>query len=213
MGYMSRDSRKVIIQLESLSNQTHIFEDVLESEQLVFTYYAKTICGHISRFFNPESKSNPNRVAFYVQPTKSINKGKRTTDIWTMTNNDKDIYKLITTKFVIEDFSIDQLGMIKEMCQYPIEFVEVGIKQSMAEKIYSIIYLRRIVESLYVKREYEKAKRQKLKELHKYEDDNNVVSRSPMELASMKYGWINTLENRELQNKIERLWTDEQEDS
>lgn len=209
MGFMSRDCRKIIDCLEKLSGQKCDMEDILEAEQLTFTYYAKTICGHIGRFYNPDSKGNPNRVAFYVQPTKSINKGKRTTDIWQMSDHDKEVYKLITTKFIIEDFSLDQLAMIKEMGQYSIKIIEEGIKETMSEKIYSIIYLKRVVEGIHAKREHEKAQRQKLKELYSYQDNNDIISRSPIELASLKYNWLNTLENRQLERQAEELWKDE----
>lgn len=209
MGFMSRDCRKVINHLMSLSGEKGpTFEDIIEAEQLVFTYYGKTIIGHISRFFNPESKSNPNRIEFYVKPTKSINKGKRTTDEWVMTNHDKEIYKAIGA-FVIEDYSIDQLKIIKNMCKYQLKDIQSGIQEAQKEKIYSIFYLQRIVEGIAAKREYEKTQRQHIKELYKYNDNTDTINRTPIELASMKYDWQNEMENTELQRKLEELYETE----
>lgn len=209
MGYMSRDCRKVLNQLSELSGIAPTMEDIIDGEQLVFTYYAKTICGHISRFYNPDSKGNPEKVAFYVKPTKSINKGKRTTESWQMTDHERNVYILITTGFLIEDFSQDQLKIIREMGKFSIKDIKSGITQATNEKVYSIHYLQRIVESIVAKKEHQKNQRQRLRELYSYEDNGDTISRSPLELASLKYNWLNTLENRKLEKKAEELWKDE----
>lgn len=209
MGYMSRDCRKVLDQLQELSKQAPTMQDILDAEQLVYTYYAKTICGHISRFYNPESKGDPSRIAFYVKPTQSINKGKRTTEIWKMTDHDKEVYQLITTGYIIEDFSLDQLKTIKDMGKYELKDISSGIQEATKEGVYSILYLLRIVEGIVAKKEHQKAQRQKLKELYKYEDNDNTTSRSTLELASMRYSWQNALENSILERKVKELYKDE----
>lgn len=209
MGFMSRDCRKVIDHLLSLSGEKGpTVEDVINAEQLVFTYYGKTIVGHISRFFNPESKGNPNRIEFYIKPTKSINKGKRTTNEWIMSDLDKEIY-LTIGKYLIEDYSVDQLKIIKDMCKYQIKDIEVGIQEAQKEQIYSVFYLQRIVEGIAAKREHTKAQRQHIKDLYKYDGDTDTINRTPLELASMKYNWQNEMENTELQRKLGVLYETE----
>jgi hypothetical protein len=209
MGFMSRDCRKVVNELEKLSGKKCTMQDIFDGEQLVYTYYAKTICRHINRFYNPDSKGNPNAIAFYVKPTKSINKGKRTTDIWEMTENDKEIYSLITNGYLIEDFSIDQLKIIKDMGKFDIRDIKVGIQEAKRENIFSIHYLFRIVEGIVAKKEHMKANRQRIKELYSYNDNDDTISRNQIELAQMKYSWKNTLENIILEKKVRELYKNE----
>lgn len=209
MGFMSRDCRKVVNELEKLSGKKCTMQDIFDGEQLVYTYYAKTICRHINRFYNPDSKGNPNAIAFYVKPTKSINKGKRTTDIWEMTENDKEMYSLITNGYLIEDFSIDQLKIIKDMGKFDIRDIKTGIQEAKRENIFSIHYLFRIVEGIVAKKEHMKANRQRIKELYSYNDNDDTISRNQIELAQMKYSWKNTLENIILEKKVRELYKNE----
>lgn len=209
MVYMSRDGRKVINHLLSLSGEKiPTKEDIIQAEQLVFTYYSKTIIGHITRFYNPDSKNNPNRVAFYVKPTKSINKGKRTTEEWIMTDEDREKYFTIG-EYVIEDYSIDQLKIIRDLCKYQLKDIKVAIKESQKENIYSIFYLQRVVEGIVTQKEYERSKKQYLKELYKYNEKTDIINRTPLEIATMEYTWQNSVENLELRRKMEELYNDD----
>ena len=211
--FMSRDARQVINQLEEIGGVQCSTKSIYIAEELVFTYYGKTVAGHVKRFYNPDSKQDPNNMEFYVQPTRSINKGKRTKDEWHMSDTDKEIYDKITTGFILEDFSYDQLKILKEICNtYDIKEVSRAIKECQEVKQYSILYLNRVVSAIHAKAEHEREQRAKLRDLCKADIKNDKHTRNPMQMALAQYSWQQMLENNILNRKMEEWIKNEQED-
>lgn len=205
MAKVSRDARKILDELRALSGQEPTMDDVFEAEQLAFSFYAKTVVGHIKRMYNPNSKSDPARVAFYVRPTRSLNKGRRSKEDWTMTESEKAIYWAISNGFLIDDFNHDALVQVQAMCQRKIEDVREAIKISTEEDVLSIPYLYRVLEGLEARREHQRQRIEDRRRLFLQDEDKQVKRRGMLEMASLMYDWEQTIQNMELQKKVDRL--------
>lgn len=202
---MSRDARQILDTLQSLSNKEASVEDVFIAEELAYSFYGKTVSSHIKRMYNPNSKNNPDSMAFYVKPTRSLNKGRRNKDDWYMTKEEREIYCMVCGEYLIDDFNYEQLKQLREVCQRPHEDVEEAIKISVEEDVRSIPYLYRVLEGLEARREHQRRQIEERRKLFLQESNRPVVRRSRLEIASLMYDWQETIQNVELQSKVNDL--------
>lgn len=201
----SRDARKVLNQLQELTNKEPSFEDIFLAEELTFSFYAKTVCSAIKRYYNPDSKGDPNSLSFYVKPIKSINKGRRSKEDWQMDMNDKMVYRWVG-QFILEDYSYDMLKTMRELCRYRFDDVEQATKVSKSEDVYSIPYILRVVEGIKARREHKQQQIQQMRKMFHVKQDEGIVVRGPAEIASAKHSWQELLQNSELQQRVNRLY-------
>jgi hypothetical protein len=204
LAKVSRDARQILNELRAKSGQEPTIEDVFEAEQLVYSYYAKTVVGHIKRMYNPNSKSDPARVAFYVRPTRSLNKGRRNKDDWLMTEEEKRVYWEVCS-YLIEDFNYDALKLLREICQRKLDIVREAIEISEAEDVRSIPYLYRVLEGLEARKEHERRQIEERRRLFLQEQNKQTIKRGRLEIASLMHEWQETIQNMELQKKVDKL--------
>lgn len=202
---VSRDARKTLNALSEISGKDFSIDDIFASEELCYSYYSKTVIGHIKRFYNPDSKGNPNSILFYTQPTKSINKGRRNKDSWDMSDHDRRIYWAIGS-YLIEDYNYDNLCIIKSMCQYEFDDISEAIKIAKSEDVFSIPYVLRIVEGIVARREERKRQIQNRRGLFNKPRESDANKRSRIDIANLMDRWGQTIENVELQNRVDRLY-------
>jgi len=213
---MSRDARKMIDELDSFNVQygkkETSLEDVFVAEELAYSYFAKTICAHIKRYYNSNSDKNPESMSFYVKPTKSINKGRRNKDEWTMTDNDKQIY-VTMTKYLIEDFNYDQLKLLREVSNtYNHDTIIEAIKISKSEDVYSIPYVHRVAEGIKARHEIQIHQIQSRRKLFYDTTEQSMAGRrSRIEIASLMHDWQQSIQNVELEKKVKRLYKEEKD--
>lgn len=204
---ISRDARKILDTLKEMGGANALPIDIIEAEKLALKFYSKTVCSVIKQY-HPKAKSNPNRVAYYTPILKSYKKGIRSKDdMWCPTEQELENYWTITS-FLLVDFSYEDLKLLRELCKYETADIKEGIKGAEKENIHSLNYLHRIIESIVAERAKREANRQRLKELYSYKANNDTVNRTVMELAMLKHSWLNSLENRELEKKSEKIWED-----
>jgi hypothetical protein len=203
---VSTDARKMLNALKAKSGREASIEDVFIAEELAYTYFAKVVVGNINRMYNPNSKSNPGSMAFYVKPTRSLNKGRRKDiDEWIMTDEEKRVYWTICNQYLIDDFNHDQLKQLRDLCGKPYDMIQLGIKECGREDIRSIPYLFRVVEGLQAKEDHRKRQLEFLRGKFGTEDSAPVVERNRMEIANLMYSWEDTIQNVELQKKVDDL--------
>lgn len=203
---MSTEARKVINKIEELSGITHTFEDIIQAEQLVYSYYSRTVVGHVSRFYNPDSKQDPSRVAFYVQPVRSINKGKRNKEDWEFTTEEREIYQWVSKHYLIDDFNYEQLKQMREICQRPLPLVKEAIASALQEDTRNVPYLLRVLQGLEAERNARKAQREKLRDMFSYQEDKTEHRWSALDLAQAQYGWQQALENKKIEQEVEQWY-------
>lgn len=196
--------------LQILTGREASFEDVFNAEELAYSFYGKTVAAHIKRYFNPKSNNNPDTIAFYMKPTKSLNKGRRNKEEWVMTDEEKRVYHLIASQYLVEDFNYDSLKQMREMCQHPREIVQSAIAESISGDVMSIPYLYRIVEGLAVRKEHKRQQMEYRRKLFGVEDSVAVPSRGAAEIAGLMYDWQETIRNVELQRKVNKLFEGDQ---
>lgn len=204
---VSRDARKILDTIKELGGANALPFDVLEAEKLALKYYSKTVCAIIKQYY-PKAKSDPNRVAYYTPILKSYKKGIRSKDdLWQITEQEMENYWAISS-FLIVDYSYEDLKLLKELCKHTPADVKEGIRNAEKEDTRSIHYLHRIIESIVANRAKREEQRQRLKELYSYQCNDDTINRSVIELASLKHSWKNSLENRELEKKSQKIWED-----
>ena len=204
---ISRDARKILDTMREQGGVNTLPFDVLEAEKLALKYYSKTVCAIIKQYY-PKAKSDPNRVSYYTPILKSYKKGIRNKeDLWEITEQEIENYWLISS-FLIVDYSYEDLKLLKELCKYNTVDIKEGIRSAEKENTHSIHYLHRIIESIVASRTKREEQRQKLKELHSYQCNDDTINRSMIELASLKHSWKNSLENKELEKKSQKVWED-----
>lgn len=202
---VSRDARKILDTLKEVGGANALPIDVIEAEKLALKFFSKTVCSVIKQYY-PKAKSNPNRVAYYTPILISYKKGIRNKDdLWNPTEQEIENYWTITS-YLLVDFSYEDLKLLKTLCQYDPMDIKEGIKDAERENVHSMNYLHRIVESNVAEKQKRERQRQKLKELYSYEANDDIINRTVMELASLKHSWINSLENRELEKKSQKVW-------
>jgi hypothetical protein len=205
LAKVSRDARAVLLAIQSLSGREASIEDVFSAEELVYSFYGKTIVGHIKRMYNPNSKSNPNTVSFYDKPTRSLNKGRRNKEDWRMTDEERRVYWLVCNSYLIEDFNHDALQQLRMVCRQKYEDVNEAISISNGEDVRSIPYLWRVVEGLRVRREHKRRQIEDRRRLFMGSTEDEVNVRGKAEIASLMYDWQETIQNVELQRRVEAL--------
>lgn len=204
---VSRDARKILDTIKEMGGANALPFDVLEAEKLALKYYSKTVCAIIKQYY-PKAKSDPNRVTYYMPILKSYKKGVRSKDdMWQPSEEEMENYWAITSHLIV-DYSYEDLKLLKEMCKYPVADVKEGIKNAEKEDTRSIHYLHRIIESIVANKTKREEQRQRLKEIYSYQASNDITSRTMIELASLKHSWKDSLENRELEKKSEKVWED-----
>ena len=202
--FISRDARRVINTLLSVSGKDKpSINDLWTAEQLVYTYYPNVIIGHIKRYYNPKSKNDPSSMKFYEKPARSQGHGKRTNKTW-VTDDKFNIWSMLS-KYVISDYSYDDLAMIKEI-DVEEQDIEHGIKVGRENRIYSIAYAIRIAERNKAEREKRRQEIRNRRNLFHKGDNNDINSRSKLEVVGFVADWKDELENLELQKKIDDLW-------
>lgn len=209
---MSRDARKALTTLESISGKKASIEDAFIAEELCYSFYPSFIISIIRKVYNPNSKLDPGRMSFYVKPIRSQGgKGKakgvrRDTRDWIMTDNDRRVYWAIG-HYLLTDYSHEHLQLVRECCRYPFEDVKKAIAISEEEGVHSVPYLHSVLERIQAEREREK---QKIAELRKMVINNvgeeQVIKRNNLEIASLMYEWEQTIQNMNLRRKVEKLF-------
>lgn len=206
---VSRDARQMIDALQVLIDREASIEDVFVAEELAYSYFGKTVVGHIKRMYNPNSANGPDTMAFYVKPTRSLNKGRRNKDEWTLIDEEKRVYYLISNQYLIEDFNYDALKQMREMCQQPYTLIQQAITESLASDVRSVPYLFRIVEGLAIRKEHKRQEIEDRRKLFKGEEDSKIMTRGKAEIANLMYSWEETIQNVELQHKVNKLLKEE----
>ena len=207
--HISRDARRVINTLQSVSgsNEQDI-HDLWIAERLVYSYFPKILIGHIERFYNPKSKNNPDRMAFYEKPARSQNFGRRRNDDWEHTDEKFEIWGMLG-QYVLTDYSQDDLLLIKTV-DVSQEDVAYGIRIGREEKVYSIPYAIRIAERHKAEREQRKQEIRGRRELfHSQSVNKDINRRGRLEIASRVADWQNEIENLQLQRRVKRLFGEE----
>ena len=207
---MSRDARLVlqtIVDCGGDPNEVFTADNVIEAEQLVFTFFGKTVAGHVKRFFNPNStKGNANSVAFYVQPVVSINKGKRSKEEWKFTAEEREVYVYMSKHYLIDDFNYEQLKQIREICQRPLGLVKEAIVSALQEDTRNVPYLFRVLQGLEAQKNARKAQRDKLRDLFQYSEAKEEKPWSVLELAQAQWQWQQALENKQIERKVREFY-------
>ena len=205
---MSRDARLVLQAIQDCGGDVVVdLDNVVEAEQLVYTYFGKTVAGHVRRFYNPNStKGNANRVAFYVHPTKSINKGKRNKDNWEFTSEEREVYQWVSKHYLIDDFNYEQLKQMREICQRPLPLVKEAISSALQEDTRNVPYLFRVLQGLEAERNARKAQREKLRDMFSYQEDTTAHQWSALDLAQAQYGWQQLLENKKIEQEVKKWY-------
>ena len=205
---MSRDARSVLQAIEACGGtDVYDFDNVIEAEQLVYSYFGKTVVGHIKRFYNPNStKGNAWRVAFYVQPVRSINKGKRNKEDWEFTTEEREVYQWVSKHYLIDDFNYEQLKQMREICQRPLPLVKEAIASALQEDTRNVPYLLRVLQGLEAERNARKAQREKLRDMFSYQEDKTEHRWSALDLAQAQYGWQQALENKKIEQEVKQWY-------
>lgn len=207
---MSRDARLVlqtIIDCGGNPAEVLTMDNAIDAEQLVFTFFGKTVAGHVKRFFNPNStKGNANRVAFYVQPVTSINKGKRNKEIWEFTNEEREVYAYVSKYYLIDDFNYEQLKQIREICQRPLGLVKEAIASALQEDTRNVPYLFRVLQGLEAQKNARKAQREKLRDMFQYTGAKEERPWTVIELAQAQFEWQRALENKQIERKVREFY-------
>lgn len=205
---MSRDARLALNMIEELGGQNVFTPDnIINAEQLVFTYYGKTVVSHIKRFYNPNStKGDPNAIAFYVQPVRSINKGKRTKDEWIFTEEDRERYLYVSKHYLIDDFNYEQLKQMREICQYSLPMIKEAISSALQEDTRNVPYLLRVLQGLEAQKNAKKAQREKLRDMCQYNAQQEEKPWSVLELAQAQWQWQQALENKHIEQKVREFY-------
>lgn len=205
MAQVSRDARNILNALRDLGSGAPTIDDIFEAEQLAFSFYGKTVVGHIKRMFNPNSKGDPARVAFYVKPTRSLNKGRRNKEDWAMTDDERRVYWLISKQYLIEDFNYDALIQLRTICNSKYEDVNEAMGIAIDEDVRSIPYLFRVLEGLGARREFKRKQIEDRRRLFMGQAQEQKHVRGKAEIASLMYSWQETIQNVELQRKVKDL--------
>ena len=205
---MSTDARKVIGALTSLvGSDMATVHNVLVAESLCYSFYAKTIVAHVNRFYNPESKSDETDMGFYNKPIRSINKGRRNKENWLAEEIPEDKYQVISN-YVDVDWNYDTLKQLKEAFElYELSEFKSAIQIASTEaQVYSVPFLLRVLESERAEkvRIAERRRRQREAQEDSRTGINNqvVVKRSPIEVASLAMGWAETINTMDLENLL-----------
>lgn len=208
---MSRDARNITNALieKQGAGATIAPADVYFAEMMAYSFYGKTVVGHINRMYNPNSKGNPNEIAFYLKPTFSLNKGRRNKEEWRMMPDHQENYYAIS-KYLIEDYSYDFLKIVKDICGYPPQMVKEGIQISKAENVHSIPYLLRVVEGIKARQEFKVVKMDQFRQKFHNQEEAATIKRSAVEMASLMAGWEESIQNMKLQQKVKDLYGEEQ---
>lgn len=204
--FMSRDARRIINTIAAQGAGVDFTPvDVYFAEVLAYSFYAKTVEGHIKRMYNPKSKGNPNEVAFYVKPTFSLNKGRRNKEEWRMAPDHQANYYAIS-KYLIEDYSYDFLKIVKDICGYPIQMVSEGIKIAKSENVHSVPYLLRVVEGIKARQEHQVHKLDQFRQKFHTQEQAVVTKRGAVEIAGLMASWEESIQNMKLQKQVEQLY-------
>ena len=205
---MSRDARLVLQTIESCGGvDVYDFDNIIEAEQLVYSYFGKTVASHVKRFYNPNStKGNASRVAFYVQPVRSINKGKRNKENWEFTTEEREAYQWISKHYLIDDFNYEQLKQMREICQRPLLLIKEAISSALQEDTRSVPYLPRVSQGLEAERSARKAQREKLRDMFSYQEDKSKHQWSALDLAQAQYAWQQALENKKIEQEVKQWY-------
>ena len=144
---------------------------------------------------------------FYNKPIRSINKGRRNKENWLAEEIPEDKYQVISN-YVDVDWNYDTLKQLKEAFElYELSEFKSAIQIASTEaQVYSVPFLLRVLESERAEKVRIAERRRKQREAQ--EDSrtgiNNqvVVKRSPIEVASLAMGWAETINTMDLENLL-----------
>lgn len=202
---ISRDARQMLNTLTEVSGRETSITDVFIATQLAYSFFGKTVSAHIKRMYNPNSKANPHEMQFYVKPTLSLNKGRRNKEEWILTEQEQNNLMRIGG-YLIEDYNYDQLKQMRLLCAMPEFDVKEGIEIAKEEQVYSIPYLYRIVEGIEARKEHKRQQMHATRKMVHTDTGSKVNSRTPLELASLMAEWQETIQNVELEEKVNKLY-------
>jgi hypothetical protein len=109
----------------------------------------------------------------------------------------------------MDDFNHDQLLTLRQMCQYRYEDVSAAIAVGRQEDVFSIPYVYRIVEGSNVRREYQAHKLEERRKMFIDGPAKEATSRGLVEIASLSYDWQQTIENLNLQERVDKLYRED----
>jgi hypothetical protein len=209
MKHMAKDVKQIQLEYEEVTGKTLSDDGVFRLIQLSYEFYAKTICSAIRRYFNENSTDDPYSIEFYEKPLRSINKGRRSKEAWgDMTEEKKSIIRLVSG-FVVTDWGAKEAKTLQEMCNTAqIQEVKEGIKDAQEAQVYSISYLKAIVDSKIGLRLMQKESRRRIKEDNqaKLADATKTChKRSTIEMASLMADWADTIDGLETEKKLKDL--------
>jgi len=207
---MSTDARKVINKLIELTGSEEVatVHNVLVAETLCYSFYAKTIMGHMSRFYNPDSKGDPTDMMFYVKPIRSINKGRRNKEIWAsvLVEEEAGKYQLVGD-YVSTDYNNEALKQVREiMDTYSEDEIRSAIKISGEADVYSVPFLYRVLESERAERiriaERRERQRKAQEESRRGIYAGQGVKRTPIDVANLAMSWEETINTMKLEKLL-----------
>lgn len=205
MQKTSRDAKRIIQYLEGISGVGVSPTDIFIAEQMVYSFFPKTIEGHIKRMYNPDSKGNPASLEFYLKPTFSLNKGRRNKEEWQMSIGEQANYLMISM-YLLEDFSFDFLKIMRQICEFDYETVKESITISIGENVHSLPYLIRVAEGVQVRKQHKQQQLDRFRDQFKPVAEEQATTRSKLEMAQLMGGWQETIENMKLQRQIDELY-------
>lgn len=204
---MMTDTRKVLSHFKDKTGKPPTEIDMLVAESLCYSFYSKTIIGHINRFYNEENEES-DTMAFYIKPIMSINKGRRYKGNWSLQEIEihKDKYDLIVG-YLDVDYNHEAIKLIRDICSnYSLELIEMSIKVAVESDVYSVPFLARVIESqeVEVTRIADRRRRQRETQEDSRRDINpkNQQIRTPMEIAVMAMTWNDMINTAELERKL-----------
>ncbi|AZS49249.1 hypothetical protein BpsS140_00056 [Bacillus phage vB_BpsS-140] len=205
MGYMSRDAKRVIKALFSITGKEQpTLQDVWLAERLIYEYYPKTVIAQIERFYNPDSKGDPQALEFYEKPIKSMKIGRRLKDTWEEDHNFEIWKTIFESNYLISDFSREDIVLLKES-NITVDALKEGMKIGREQKVYSIPYAIRIAERVVAEQDHRLDEAKKRRELFYKSNDSDTIRRSRLDIAQKIMSWDDQLENLEFQSKMTTL--------
>lgn len=179
--------------------------DIFIAEQLAYTYSFNVINAAITKYYNPKSKNDPTSMAFYEKPIRSQNRGRISDDDWIGTEKFQIWHELAT-------FAPSQLGKtdIEYIISSPPDMtcIKQGIDIARKSKIISIPYAAGIAIKEYASKIEVQRQQEEEFNAHKISESDiysQIHKHSILEIAGLANEWSETVENIELERKVNSI--------
>jgi hypothetical protein len=187
-----------------ITGNTPSILDVFVAEQLAYTYFPKQVAAIIVQIFK-RSKKKESGLDYYVQPVSTMMKQKRQEATWIMTEEEKQVYYMVSRSLLM-DFNHDDLVRMKKLCAYPANVVKEAIKVSHGEKVHSIPYYLAVAERIQAEADHKRRQKDAIREQVYVAKEETVHKHTILDLAHLSHSWQQAIQNVELENKVKRLY-------